>query len=356
MMELLNILTTAKERDASDIHLATGSPPIFRIYGELVPMQMGPLDKEQVEMLLYSVMTEDQQIEFKKNLEIDFAFMSHDCRYRVNFFHSLRGFVAVLRHVPVRIRTLKELGAPSLFEKFTLLENGLILVTGPTGSGKSTTVAAMIHHMNQDQARHIITIEDPIEFVHSSQKSLINQREVGVHTHSFARSLKSALREDPDVIMLGELRDLETIHLALTAAETGHLVIGTLHTSSAAQTIDRVIDVFPSEDKPMIRMMLSNTLEAVICQTLVRTIDHSGRVAAYEIMVATHAIRNLVREGKTPQMNSLIQVGSKVGMRLMRDSVLELVNQKRITKEAARALFNQNDQDGALSSNLSGGF
>jgi twitching motility protein PilT len=290
-------------------------------------------------------MTEQQRAEYERDYEIDFAIsFGKDLRFRVNAFNTLNGSAAVLRSIPNRIITLEELGAPEILKKLCNLHKGLLLITGPTGSGKSTTLAAMINHINTNDAKHIITIEDPVEFIHASKKSLINQREVGKNTRSFSKALRSALREDPDVILVGELRDIETIQLALTAAETGHLVMGTLHTNSAPKTIDRIIDVFPAGDKEMVRAMLSISLEAVVTQTLLKNRD-GGRVAAHEIMLGTPAVRNLIREARISQLYSLIQMGGKIGMSTMKDSIYGLLNQNIISEETARSALSTSTSD-----------
>ena len=339
-MELAELLNYAKNNIASDLHLSCGHPPIFRINGDLVLLKVPPLTAEQVKSILNSIMTDKQRSDFEERLELDFAIHFNEKRYRVNAFNTMKGIACVMRVVPTEVLTLKEMHAPPVIESLTNLNKGLILVTGPTGSGKSTTVAAMIHHINQNYNRHILTIEDPVEFVHKSNKSLINQREIGMHSKSFANALKSSLREDPDVILVGELRDLETIQLAITAAETGHLVIATLHTSSAAQTIDRVIDVFSSDDKDMIRIMLSTSLEAIVSQRLVKKSDGTGRVSAFEILIATPAVRNLIRESKIAQITSLMQINSKHGMCVMKDSIFALMNEGIISQEDARLSLN----------------
>lgn len=348
-MDITDLLVLTKKNNASDLHLASGNPPILRINGEMVQHKAPPVSADELKTMLYSIMSDTQRAEYERELEIDFAISFGDnMRFRVNAFTTLNGPSAVLRTIPTEIISLDELGAPEILKRLTHLHKGLLLVTGPTGSGKSTTLAAMVDLINSNEAKHIITIEDPVEFVHTSKKSLINQREVGRNTKSFARALKSALREDPDVVLVGELRDIETIQLALTAAETGHLVMGTLHTSSAPKTIDRIIDVFPAEDKEMVRAMLSVSLEAVVSQALLKR-KEGGRVAAHEIMLGTSAIRNLIREGKVPQIYSMMQMGSKLGMVTMKDSVYALMNQKIITEETARAhlLTSTSEEEGS---------
>lgn len=336
-MEITELLLFAQKNHASDLHITSGSPPIVRIHGEIIPMKMPPLTGDDVKHLIYSIMTEQQRAEYERDLETDFSIsFSNNMRFRVNAFTTIHGPAAVFRDIPTEILTLEKLGAPEVLKRLTKLQKGLILVTGPTGSGKSTTLAAMVNLINMEQQKHILTIEDPVEFIHQSQKSLVNQREVGGTTRSFARALKSALREDPDVILVGEMRDLETIQLAITAAETGHLVMGTLHTNSAPKTIDRIIDVFPADSQEMIRAMISESLQAVITQTLLRRADHGGRVAAYEILLATPAIRNLIREGKTPQIASLMQISSRTGMVTMKEAIYRLLEGNIISKEDAR--------------------
>lgn len=354
-MDTSELIKKFHESGASDIHLSVGSPPILRVQGEIIRLDWPELGAEDVLSFLHSIMTPQQQEEYKEIWDIDFAVaFPEGGRFRVNAFNTLRGPAAVLRGIPTQVPTLEQLAVPPIIASLTKLHKGLILVTGPTGSGKSTTMSGMIDYINQHSAKHILTIEDPVEFVHSQKKSLISQREVGAQTSSFARALKSALREDPDVILLGEMRDLETIQLAITAAETGHLVIGTLHTSSAAQTIDRIIDVFPSEDKAMIRTMLSNSLEAVISQKLVKRKDGTGRVGVYEILLVTSAVRNLIREGRIAQIFSVMQVSSRIGMRVMKDSLEALVKEDIISQETASEGLNVTDGVGA--SPTSGGF
>ena len=334
-MEITDLLLLTQKYKASDLHLSSCNPPIMRIQGDMVPHASPAISPEDLKDMLYSIMTDEQRSAYERDYELDFAISIGDnCRFRVNAFNTLNGPAAVMRTIPTEIQSLDALKAPDIFKRLSLLHKGLILVTGPTGSGKSTTLAAMVDYINSDFAKHIITIEDPVEFVHQSKKSLINQREVGKDTKSFARALKSALREDPDVILVGELRDIETIQLALTAAETGHLVFGTLHTSSAPKTVDRIIDVFPANEKEMVRAMLSVSLEAVITQTLLKRIG-GGRVAAHEIMLGTGAVRNLIREGRIPQIYSLMQVSSKIGMTIMKDSIKNLVENGTISEETA---------------------
>lgn len=336
-MEITDLLIFTRKNNASDLHLSAENPPILRVHGEMVPYKSPPLTADEIKGMLHSIMTQQQRSDYERDLELDFAIsFGENMRFRVNAFNALNGPAAVMRHIPNQVLSLDELGAPDVLKRLSELHKGLVLVTGPTGSGKSTTLASVVDEINSKYSKHIITIEDPVEFVHASKKSLVNQREVGKNTKSFARALKSALREDPDVILVGELRDIETIHLALTAAETGHLVLGTLHTSSAPKTIDRIIDVFPSDDKEMVRAMLSVSLEAVITQTLLKRVD-GGRVAAHEVMLGTPAVRNLIREGKIPQLYSLIQIGSKLGMFTLKDSVCGLLDKGIISEATARS-------------------
>lgn len=320
-MEITELLAFAVQTGASDLHLSGGSRPILRIDGGLRRVKGDPLTGDMIRSMIYTLMSEAQRAQYEAELEYDFSIaFGDDARFRVNVFTNKDGAAAVFRTIPTVIKTLEQLNAPPILARLADLERGLVLVTGPTGSGKSTTLAAMIDHINRTRGGHILTIEDPVEFVHISREALINHREVGRDTHSFARALKSALREDPDVILVGEMRDRETISLALTAAETGHLVMGTLHTSSAVKTIDRIIDVFPAGDKEMVRAMLSTSLEAVVAQALLRK-QGGGRVAAQEIMIATPAIRNLIRENKIPQIFSMMQMGQKFGMQTMPDAI-----------------------------------
>jgi len=321
-MDIAELLAFAVKNKASDLHLSSALPPMIRVDGDLRRLNLPALDNQQLTELLYSTMSDHQRRDFEANLEVDFSYAVPGlARFRVNCFHHDRGVGGAFRTIPVAVWTLEDIGAPSSFKDIINVPRGLVLVTGPTGSGKSTTLAAMIDHINTTIAGHILTIEDPIEFVHTSRKCLINQREIHRDTHGFNQALRSALREDPDIILVGEMRDIETIRLALTAAETGHLVFATLHTSSAAKTIDRIIDVFPAGEKSMVRSMLSESLRAVIAQTLMKRIG-GGRIAAHEIMLATPAIRNLIREDKVAQMYSAIQTGQNVGMHTL-DQYLE---------------------------------
>jgi len=332
MAKIDSLLKLLKEKHGSDLHLAVGSPPVMRINGELEKMQVRELTQTDMETLLFEIMDEEKKNIFLKNKEYDFAYELKDvARFRVNAFYQRKGFAAVLRLIPTIIPKLEELNMPEIMKNFCFYDRGLVLVTGPTGSGKSTTLAALIDFINRNSSAHILTLEDPIEFVHQNISCLINQRQIGEHSLSFASALRSALREDPDVILVGEMRDLETISLAITAAETGHLVFGTLHTSSAAKTVDRIIDAFPKDQQEQIRTMLSESLKAVVAQQLIKTIDGKGRVAALEIMVVTPAISNLIREAKTFQIPSIIQTGKKDGMQLMDQAILDLLKLKKIS-------------------------
>jgi twitching motility protein PilT len=317
---------------------------MIRVHGDVRRINVEPLDHKQVHAMVYDIMNDAQRKRYEEFLEIDFSFEIEGlARFRVNAFNQNRGAGAVFRTIPSKILTLEQLNCPKIFAELALKPRGMVLVTGPTGSGKSTTLAAMVNYLNENEFGHILTVEDPIEFVHESKKCLINQREVGPHTQSFAAALKSALREDPDAILVGEMRDLETIRLAMTAAETGHLVFGTLHTSSAAKTIDRIVDVFPAEEKEMVRAMLSESLRAVISQTLLKTKDGASRVAAHEIMIGTPAIRNLIRENKIAQMYSAIQTGHNVGMQTLDQNLTDLVRRNVISHAEARTRAQNKD-------------
>lgn len=339
-MDLTQLLAFTMQNNASDLHLSSNSPPIVRVHGDLKRIHQDVLTSDQIRVMLYSVMTEEQRAVYEKDMEIDLAIaLGEKARFRVNAFTTRTGAAAVFRTIPTTVPSMADLDLPPVMRRFAELEKGIILVTGPTGSGKSTTLASMINHINTNHAKHIITIEDPVEFFHASKQSLINHREVGRDTHHFRSALKSSLREDPDVILVGEMRDYETISLALTAAETGHLVFATLHSSSASKTIDRIIDVFPTGDKEMVRAMLSSSLQGVVAQTLLQRIGGKGRVAAFEILVGTNAVRNLIRENQIPQMYSMIQTGSRYGMITMEDAVKNLLAQGVIDKDEARSVL-----------------
>lgn len=344
-MDITELLKFTLDNNGSDLHLSGANPPIVRISGHLNRVKTDNLTSENIRAMLYAVMTEDQRATFERDLEIDFAIsFGENARFRVNAFTNRVGTAAVFRVIPTKIPTMEQLGLPPVMRRLAELKKGLVLVTGPTGSGKSTTLASMINHINETKAEHILTVEDPVEFFHPSKRSLVNHREVGNDTRSFARALKSALREDPDVILVGEMRDHETISLALTAAETGHLVFGTLHSNSAAKTIDRIIDVFPASEKEMVRSMLSGSLQGVITQQLLRTVE-GGRAAAHEIMIGTSAVRNLIRENQLAQIYSMIQTGSRYGMQTMQDSVSDLLAAGKITPETARDAMRDSTED-----------
>jgi twitching motility protein PilT len=335
-VDIAELLTFCVKNKASDLHLSAGLPPMIRVDGDIRRINVPPLEHRTVHALVDDIMTDKQRKDYEELLETDFSFeIPGLARFRVNAYNQKRGAAAVFRTIPSRVLTLEDLDAPEIFKDIVSVPRGLVLVTGPTGSGKSTTLAAMIDHMNDNHYSHILTIEDPIEFVHTSKKCLINQREVDKDTLGFSEALRSALRQDPDIILVGEMRDLETIRLALTAAETGHLVFGTLHTSSAAKTVDRIVDVFPAAEKTMVRSMLSESLRSVISQTLLKKVG-GGRVAAHEIMIGTPAIRNLIREDKVAQMYSAIQTGQASGMQTLDQNLTDLVKRGLVTKADAR--------------------
>jgi twitching motility protein PilT len=335
-MDVTKILAFAVERGASDVHLSAGEPPIVRIHGDIKRLDQPPLSREVAHAMTFDVMNDEQRRAFDEKHDIDFSYELGDiARFRVNVFLTRRGAAAVFRVIPSVIVTLDQLGLPPVLKEICRRERGLVLVTGPTGCGKSTTLAAMIHHINETEEATIITIEDPIEFVHQSKRSLINQREVGVHTKSFANALRGALREDPDVILLGEMRDLETIALALTAAETGQLVFATLHTSSAPKSVDRVIDAFPTEQQNQVRTMFAESLQAIITQSLCKKVG-AGRIAACEILMGVPAVRNLIREGKIHQIPSTMQTGQKLGMQTLDMALQDLLARGLINREEAQ--------------------
>ncbi|MCQ4311426.1 type IV pilus twitching motility protein PilT [Stutzerimonas sp. VN223-3] len=335
-MDITELLAFSAKQGASDLHLSSGLPPMIRVDGDVRRINLPAMDHKQVHALIYDIMNDKQRKDFEEFLETDFSFeVPGVARFRVNAFNQNRGAGAVFRTIPSKVLTMEDLGMGEVFRKITDVPRGLVLVTGPTGSGKSTTLAAMLDYLNNTKYHHILTIEDPIEFVHESKKCLVNQREVHRDTLGFSEALRSALREDPDIILVGEMRDLETIRLALTAAETGHLVFGTLHTTSAAKTIDRVVDVFPAEEKSMVRSMLSESLQAVISQTLLKKVG-GGRVAAHEIMIGTPAIRNLIREDKVAQMYSAIQTGGSLGMQTLDSCLKGLLAKGLVSRDSAK--------------------
>lgn len=342
-MDIAELLAFSVKNNASDLHLSAGEPPMIRVDGDVRRINLPNLDHKSVQSLIYDIMNDHQRKNYEEFLETDFSFeIPGLARFRVNAFTHNRGAGAVFRTIPSQIRSLEALGCPPVFQDIANSPRGLVVVTGPTGSGKSTTLAAIIDYLNENEYGHILTIEDPIEFVHVSKKCLVNQREVHRDTHGFAQALRSALREDPDIVLVGEMRDPETIRLALTAAETGHLVFGTLHTSSAAKTVDRIIDVFPAGEKEMVRAMLSESLKAVISQSLIKK-QGGGRVAAHEIMIGTPAIRNLIREGKVPQMYSAIQTGQGLGMQTLDQCLQDLVKRNIILRSEAKGVAANKD-------------
>jgi twitching motility protein PilT len=342
-VDISELLAFSVKNNASDLHLSAGLPPMIRVDGDMRRINVPPLEHRVVHALVYDIMNDKQRKDYEEFLETDFSFeIPGIARFRVNAYNQKRGAAAVFRTIPSKVLTLEDLDAPEIFKEIIDVARGLVLVTGPTGSGKSTTLAAMMDYLNENRHEHIVTIEDPIEFVHVSKKCLINQREVHKDTLGFSEALRSALRQDPDIILVGEMRDLETIRLALTAAETGHLVFATLHTSSAAKTIDRIVDVFPAAEKSMVRSMLSESLRSVVSQTLLKKTT-GGRIAAHEIMIGTPAIRNLIREDKVAQMYSAIQTGHAYGMQTLDQNLAELVKTKQITKAAARARAQSKD-------------
>ena len=342
-MDIAQLLAFGVKQGASDLHLSAGLPPMIRVDGDIRRINVPEMEHKQVHDMIYDIMSDKQRKDYEEFLETDFSFeIPGLARFRVNAFNHNRGSGGVFRTIPSKILSLEDLGCPKIFKDISEYPRGIVLVTGPTGSGKSTTLAGMVDYKNDTEYGHILTVEDPIEFVHESKKCLVNQREVHRDTLGFNEALRSALREDPDTILVGEMRDLETIRLALSAAETGHLVFGTLHTSSAAKTIDRIVDVFPAAEKSMVRSMLSESLKAVIAQTLMKKIG-GGRVAAHEIMIGTPAIRNLIREDKIAQMYSAIQTGQNVGMQTLDQNLKELLTQGVVAKEEAKRKAAQPD-------------
>ncbi len=340
-MQITDLLAFTVQQGASDLHVSSGLPPLIRVNGDIRRINLPDTSSEEVFGMITDIMNDNQRKVYQQDLETDFSFeLPGVARFRVNAFNTARGPAVAFRTIPSKVLSMRQLDCPKVFESICQNPRGLVLVTGPTGSGKSTTLAAMVDFINETRQEHILTIEDPIEFVHECKKCLVNQRELHQHTHSFEAALRSALREDPDVILVGEMRDVETIRLALTAAETGHLVFGTLHTTGAAKTIDRVVDVFPAAEKDMVRTMLSESIRAIISQTLMKRSDGKGRIAAHEILIGVPAIRNLIRENKVSQMNSIIQTGTMYGMQTLDQCLSNLVKRGRITLEAARAKAN----------------
>jgi len=348
MAKLDNYFKAMRDREASDLHMSVGAPPMIRVHGNMIKLTEKHLSPSDNAQLLFEIMTDHQQEKFKKSRDLDFAYQYEDSRFRCNVFMDRMGMGGVFRIIPTKILTVEQLGLPESILRFCSYKKGLVLVTGATGSGKSTSLAAIIDHLNTNREEHIITVEDPIEFVHQNKKCLINQREVGSHTLSFASALRAALREDPDIILVGEMRDLETIELAITAAETGHLVFGTLHTSSAPKTIDRIINVFPTNQQEQIRTMLSESMRGVISQNLLKTVGGKGRVAAIEILIANSATNNLIREGKTFQIPSIIQTGKREGMQTMDQALMDLVKSRKVFAGEAYSYASEKKQFEAL--------
>ncbi len=336
-MEIADLLLFAVEKGASDLHVSAHMPPMIRLNGDIRKLGVPPLGEKEVHEMLYDIMNDRQRKVFENNLEVDFSFDIQKLgRFRVNVFHQSRGIAGVFRIIPTKMWTLDDIGAPEIFKTILKETRGIVLVTGPTGSGKSTTLAAMVNEINEHLSAHIITLEDPIEFVHENKKCLIHQRELGEHTLSFSAALRASLREDPDVILVGEMRDLETIRLALTAAETGHLVLSTVHTSSAPKTIDRIVDVFPAGEKELVRTMLAESVQAIVAQVLLKRADGHGRIAAHEIMLGTPAIRNLIRENKIAQLYSIMQSGQALGMKTLDQALADLIKQNKVEPHEAR--------------------
>jgi twitching motility protein PilT len=336
MARIDQLFKMMQEQGASDLHLSSDTPPIFRLHGEMTRLNFKPLGNDDLKALLFEILSEQQKAHFESKKDLDFAYSVPDlARFRGNLLMTHRGIAAVFRIIPDKVLSADDLGLPEGVRRMTHFKKGMVLVTGPTGSGKSTTLAAMIDLINTTRKEHILTLEDPLEFIHQDKESHLNQRQIGAHTESFTSALRAALREDPDIILVGEMRDLETIQLAMSAAETGHLVFGTLHTNTAAKTIDRIIDVFPTDQQPQIRVMLSESLKGVVCQQLLRTADGKGRAAAFEIMMGTPAVGNLIREGKTFQIPSIIQTSKKDGMQLMDQHILDLLKTRRINPDEA---------------------
>ncbi len=341
-MDISELLIFAVKQNASDVHLSAGEPVMLRIHGELRKLEMNALPQDEVHRMIYDILNDQQRKMFEEHKELDFSLaLGEYGRFRVNCFYQSRGQAAVFRAIPNKIYSFEELGLPKICMQISKYRKGLVLVTGPTGCGKSTTLAAMIDYINTERKEHIVTIEDPIEFVHTAKNCLVNQRELGVHTHSYTNALRAVLREDPDVILVGEMRDLETIQLALTAAETGHLVFATLHTTNAAKTVDRIIDVFPAAQQEQIRTMFSETIQAIIAQRLFRRRDGAGRVPALEILIGIPAVRNLIRENKVSQIPSAMQTGQKFGMQTMDAAIHELINRRAIDPQDAEGLLEE---------------